>query len=489
MGWTIAEVGWRRATGGVALALAALAGSHDSVRAQTVADSAGTTLSSPYSLTLAAVDGFAAWTRTAAGDVRKDPGEALDITPSRNTVTITGNTDVCDRTEQVRDAIVAAVGVTDCADVTDAHLAAITKLNLRSGSIMALAAGDLAGLTSLESLYLNDNRLTSLPDSIFAGLTSLEWLDLDDNQLTSLPDGVFAGLTSLWLLALHDNRLTTLPDGVFAGLTSLRLLTLSNNELTSMPADVFAGLTSLEQLGLYYNQLTTLPAGVFAGLTSLRRLTLSDNQLTSLPAGVFAGLASLEYLYLHGNRLTSLPAGIFAGLTSLETLNLSWNATDPLPLAVTLEKVGESRFKAVAPTGAPFEFVLPVSAANGSIEGDSTAIRIPAGAVESGPLDITRAADTTAAVTVDIDSLPGLPSGHSGYALEKDSSLPQAILLSASTGMTLSVSPDQVGEEAGATTLTVTATLNGIALKADTAVALTVHALTAGHDRLHGRRR
>ena len=592
--------GWRRATVGVALALAALAGSHDSVRAQTVAGSAGTTLSPPYSLTLAAVDGLAMWTRTAAGDLRADPGETIEIAPGRNTVMITRNTAVCNRTEQVRDAIVAAVPeVTDCADVTDAHLAAIARLSLRSGSIMALAAGDFAGLTSLEwlwldespltslpdgvfagltslkrlylyrnqltslpddvfagltsletlhlhenqltslpvgvfagltalkTLYLNSNRLTSLPDDVFAELTSLMWLWLYKNQLTSLPDGIFAGLTSLETLLLGDNQLTSLPDdvfagltslerlvldgnrlpslpdGIFAGLTSLEALWLSKNQLTSLPDGVFVGLTSLrtlgmtqnrltslpdgvfteltslEQLVLYRNRLSTLSADVFAGLTSLEWLVLHGNRLTSLPDGVFAGLASLERLVLHGNRLNSLPDGVFAGLTSLETLDLSRNTTYPLPLAVTLEKVGESRFKAVAPTGAPFEFVLTVSAANGSIEGDSTAIRIPAGAVESGPLDITRAADTTAAVTVDIDSLPGLPSGHSGYALEKDSSLPQTILPSVSTGVTLSVSPDQVGEGDGATTLTVTATLNGIALTADTAVALTVRALTA----------
>ena len=568
--------GWRRATGGVALALAALAGSHDSVRAQTVADSAGTTLSSPYSLTLAAVDGLAMWTRTAAGDLRADPGETIEIAPSRNTVTIARNTAVCDRTEQVRDAIVAAVPeVTDCADVTDAHMAAIARLSLRSGSIMALAAGDFAGLTSLKTLYLNSNRLTSLPDGVFAGLTSLKRLYLDRNRLTYLPDGVFAGLTSLETLHLHENQLTSLPVGVFAGLTSLKRLYLNSNRLTSLPDDVFAGLTSLEWLWLYKNQLTSLPDGIFAGLTSLETLLLYENQLTSLPDGVFAGLTSLkrlvldsnrltslpdgifagltslealwlsknqltslpdsvfagltslgtlgmtqnrltslpdgifaglasleqlvlyrnqlstlsadvfagltslEWLVLHGNRLTSLPDGVFAGLASLERLDLSRNTTDPLPLAVTLEKVGESRFKAVAPTGAPFEFVLTVSAANGSIEGDSTVIRIPAGAVESGPLDITWAADTTAAVTVDIDSLPGLPSGHSGYALEKDRSLPQTILPSVSTGVTLSVSPDQVGEGDGATTLTVTATLNGLPLTADTAVALTVRALTA----------
>ena len=138
--------------GGVALALAALGGSHDSVRAQALADSAGTMLSPPYGLTLAAAGGLAMW-KAAAGDLRADPGETIEITPNRNTVTITRNTGVCDRTEQVRDAIVAAVPeVTDCADVTDTHLAAIARLNLRSDSIMALAAGDFAGLTSLKWL-------------------------------------------------------------------------------------------------------------------------------------------------------------------------------------------------------------------------------------------------------------------------------------------------------------------------------------------------
>ena len=50
---------------------------------------------------------------------------------------------VCDRTEQVRDAIVAAVdGVGNCADITKAHLAGITQLFLDDESISALQADD-----------------------------------------------------------------------------------------------------------------------------------------------------------------------------------------------------------------------------------------------------------------------------------------------------------------------------------------------------------
>ena len=106
---------------------------------------------------------------------------------------------VCDRTPQVRDAIVAAVpSVSDCNDVTEAHLAAITgTLSLIGESITALAAGDFAGLTALENLNLRVNPLTTLPAGVFEDLTALELLILADNALTTLPAGVFDGLTAL----------------------------------------------------------------------------------------------------------------------------------------------------------------------------------------------------------------------------------------------------------------------------------------------------
>ena len=111
---------------------------------------------------------------------------------------------VCDRTPQVRDNIVAAAPVSNCADVTSAHLAAQTRMELSDAGISSLRAGDFAGLTSLEILNLNDNALSSLPSEVFAGLTSLEILNLNDNALSILPSGVFAGLTSLESLGLNE---------------------------------------------------------------------------------------------------------------------------------------------------------------------------------------------------------------------------------------------------------------------------------------------
>ena len=138
---------------------------------------------------------------------------------------------ICGRTEEVRDALVELIpGVSDCAAVTDADLAAITgPLNLSGQNISVPAAGDFAGLTALTQLQLNNNGMETLPKDVFAGLTALEVLYLNNNELETLPEDVFVGLTRLKVLTLYYNELTSLPDGVFGPLTSLNFLYLGDN--------------------------------------------------------------------------------------------------------------------------------------------------------------------------------------------------------------------------------------------------------------------
>ena len=382
---------------------------------------------------------------------------AEDTTTARTyeiVVTRGSATGVCARTEQVRDEIVDTVsGVDACEDVTEAQLAGITQLDLISANISSLRTGDFAGLTGLEILYIFNNRLKSLPTGIFSGLTelaviemsinelgsldaqvfsgltNLELLDLYDNEIASLPSGIFSGLTSLESLALNNNALTELPSGIFSGLTALTDLTLRGNKFTSLDANLFSGLTALESLWLDRNQLSSLPANLFSGLTRLEQLLLSENRLSDLPAGVFSDLDALEWLWLHGNSLTSLPSGIFSGLDGLARLKLEGNSVDPLPLTVSLEKVGSSQFKAVAPVGAPFALELPVTvSSDGAIDGDAGSVTVAAGGTESGAVGVTRVSGTTGAVTANIGALPGLPANHSGYALQKDDSLPLEVL-------------------------------------------------------------
>ena len=263
---------------------------------------------------------------------------------------------VCDRTPQVRDALVAIVGgEVTCADVTPDQLGRISVLSLGSERIETLQSGDFAGLTNLEQLDLYDNDLTTLPPNVFAGftnlrrldlwhndlttlspnvfadLTNLRSLDLDDNDFTAIPPNVFAGLTNLETLWLNDTRLTTLPPSIFAGLTNLETLVLSGNEFTTLPPDVFANLTSLEYLSLRNNFLTALPPDIFTGLTNLAYLYLHDNHLTALPPDIFTGLTNLAGLYLHENDLTALSPDVFTGLTNLWSLSLSRNRLTALP--------------------------------------------------------------------------------------------------------------------------------------------------------------
>ena len=103
---------------------------------------------------------------------------------------------VCDRTPEVRDAILRALpDRDDCDDVTAADLASITYLNLRTPSfeadITTLNATDFNDLTALGLLRLSSNALSSLPEGIFDELTELRWLELENNALSSLRADTF----------------------------------------------------------------------------------------------------------------------------------------------------------------------------------------------------------------------------------------------------------------------------------------------------------
>ena len=283
-------------------------------------------------------------------------------------------TPVKDRTQQVQDTIVALVPGVDAADdVTAAHLALITNLNLSDQSITALKAGDFDGLSALRSLSLAKNTLSSLPADIFSGLASMGSLDLGGNQLSSLPDAVFSGLSAM------------------------------------------------SRLNLSYNNLDSLSANIFSEMSALTGLDLGNNQLSSLPADIFSGLSSLNWLSLSSNQLSSLPDGLFSGLSALNSLYLGDN-TVGLSITVSLEKVGENQFKATTVTGAPFNIVLPVAVTNGGIDGGVTTITISAGSIESEPLTVIRTPGTSDAITAVIGTLPELPTSHFGYSLTKPSS-------------------------------------------------------------------
>ncbi len=165
-----------------------------------------------------------------------------------------------------------------------------------------------------------------------------------------------------------------------------------------------------------------------AHLAAITSLNLRNVGITALKVGDFSGMTALTSLNLVNNQLSSLPPGIFEGLTSLTAIRLGWNAVDPFPITVTLEKVVEGQFRVVVPTGATFDYVLPIRVTNGSINGGATTVTIPQGSMESEVLTVTRTADATAHVTVDIGAFPRLPYNHYSYALVKPDNLPLIII-------------------------------------------------------------
>ena len=400
------------------------------------------------------------------GSLRDTISVIISVINKADTVLDTSILSVSDRTPQVRDAIVAAVpGVTDAADVTATHLAAIASLNLRNKDISALKSGDFSGLSSMTSLNLYGNMLSSLPNGIFAGLTSLTSLRLGGNTVSPMP-------LIVWLEQVSNDMYkvsipagapfdvavpVVLVDGVLR--ETLRTVTISKGSVNSdafwVPvvqsgSIVIGGLPNLPSNHFGYvltksgacnltPQVAAAITAVVPGVTDCRNLSetdlatitslnLNNKSITSLRSDDFAALLSLTSLDLRNNQLSSLPDGIFSGLTGLTTLQLSGNTVDPILLTVSLEKVGTNMVRATLPTGAPFDIMLPITVANGSLAGSVSNLMIAAGSVESAAVVVLRASNTTGAVTANIGTLPSLPATHNGYALAKSTGLPLEIL-------------------------------------------------------------
>ena len=291
---------------------------------------------------------------------------------------------ICDRTVQVREAILNQIaGADSCSAVTDADLAAVTgTLNLEDAGLSSLRAGDFSGLTGLQSLYLGYNQLTALPADIFSGLANLGGLRLTKNKLQALPNGVFTGLVNLDVLDLEYNELQTLPVGAFGGLNLLFL-------------------------GLEANQFQSLPVGVFDSLSVSLALDLSDNKLETLPAGLFAGLGTLSSLDLENNQLETLPAGVFAGLTSLRALKLDGNPGADFTFTMTVTRVpGRNSVVVTVPQGAPFDMRTSISATGGTLPPGVSSVTVSVGHTTSDEIAVVPLEGTT----VSLGAAPPVPS-------------------------------------------------------------------------------
>ena len=290
-------------------------------------------------------------------------------------------TGICDRTEEVADAVVAEVqnsrAEATCADITEdelgsiegplsisppvlqsgdfAGLTSLTELEITGSELVLLRSDTFAGLGDLETLvvkspslttihsgafdglanaktlHLQGNNIKAVPRDIFRGLDNLETLRVYGNRISSLPIGVFSGLERLGVLDLHTGGVKNLSHGVLAGMPNLRALHFRNESTGTLESGAFSGLDNLQWLYLEGSGITKMGSDAFAGLHNLRRLYLNDNEIVSLPNGVFRHLENITHLHMHGNVLETLPSGTFRGLDQLRELFLHDNNINRLP--------------------------------------------------------------------------------------------------------------------------------------------------------------
>ena len=283
---------------------------------------------------------------------------------------------VCDRTPQVRNALVALTGKA-CGNIGADDLSKVVRLDLSNKGLRSLKQQDFEGLANLKDVNLAQNDLTWTAACAADYGSSVQNVNLTNNKLGGttgdrIPAGCFTATKFPELRSLHlgATRINSLAGDPFDGLTKLEWLDLSQNQITALPAAAFEDLGNLWYLNLGRNAITTssmidgLPASttasVFDDLSSLEWLALNNQfeqdsannfepkttaLLTELNAHVFTGLSSLKELDLANNGLTSsgataLPNNVFQPLTSLEGLALFgnpgaiWTTTQLIALGV-----------------------------------------------------------------------------------------------------------------------------------------------------------
>ena len=271
------------------------------------------------------------------------------------------NVDICDRTDQIEEAILKQIQPRpNCDAVTPAQLAAITTIDVSgdqkgTGSVItSLKSGDLAALTALISFNAANSRIGSIPTGFFSDNSGLTTIDLSvaqlmtdsnaDPPMEALPDTIFDHLTSLHTLRLERNYFKTMPAGLdatsMAKLTNLMELTLGMDwpnhwHLQELPSGWITNLPNdIEELNLGHIRLSNTDADhIIANFGSLTNFTF-DYQALSFEkfTALMTKLNTNSTTKLMSNlRLTSSADGLESCATQIENAKSlgTWYSESP----------------------------------------------------------------------------------------------------------------------------------------------------------------
>ena len=340
------------------------------------------------------------------------------------------------------------------------QLSKLNNLNLSANQLTGEIPDQLGNLQALGSLRLSANLLTGEIPPALGNLAALYSLSLDNNQLTGEIPPALGSLSGLWWLYLDNNQLSGNIPPELGNLSSLVYLHLNNNQLTGEIPPALGSLSNLYRLFLNDNQLTGGIPAEFAdtdpatpeGLTGLALLTLYNNFLTTPVKFTVMPAKPLERPLYENEGATDFTARL--EITDPGTLWASGLADPPglvdANLAsgtITATGTGAIDVVDVAIDRASHDFVIGEGE---TITGDLIFTLTPTD-------DDVFSADETVTFTV---SGIGAPGG-TGTMLVADSVEVVIVVADDEPGLTLTASPTVVPEDAGATTVTLTALLSG----------------------------
>ena len=247
-------------------------------------------------------------------------------------------TDLCSRSQGVRDEIVASVsGKTNCADITTSDLAGITTLQfayftLSGGRVRDnLKSGDFAGLTGLEDITLKEHQLTTLPADIFSGLSALTTLRLDNNQLSTLPSGIFSGLTSLTTLNLSGNSLpASLPASLFADVPRNAITLPAGTTINAAAPTTVGTIANITNLVANGSPQTVDVADKFSDTGDTLTYTVESNNAATATVEVSGSTITITPVAA-GSATITITATDTADQTVTQTFMVSVNAQEADP--------------------------------------------------------------------------------------------------------------------------------------------------------------
>ena len=243
--------------------------------------------------------------------------------------------EVCSRNKEVQKAVLDALQLKDCAEVTWEHLASIRRLH---GFLPVSQSLDLAGLSNLESVELWAGNGPGL-STILGQMPRLQHLKLIIDYSKTLSPDLLHSLPQLKSLELYPSGGLTLPADFLVNTPLLEALHLGGAGYDSwgtnfLPETFLSPVPLLKRFHWASTSDKTVPANLLKHVPELQQLELAAYSLTKLPKSELRHVPHLTELDIWTRNALGVPADFLVPLPRLTRFRLINGS--PIPISFDL---------------------------------------------------------------------------------------------------------------------------------------------------------